>query len=136
MPGANLDISPEKVAWIIVRAREYEAKVLPFNADPETSAEEHSGILEERHANPTIRELVGYIRALNADEQANLVALLWIGRGTYEPEQWQEALTQARTERETSTERYLLRSPLLAEHLEAGLDAMGHRPAALEDSLH
>ena len=133
MPDINLDISPEKVAWIIVRAREFEAKVQPFNADAETAAEEHSGILEDRHFNPTLREMVGYIRALNVDEQANLVALTWIGRGTYETEQWREALKRARDS--TAAEQYLLRTPLLAEHLEAGLEAAGFRAAAIEDDV-
>ena len=133
MPDINLDISPEKVAWIIVRARDVEAKVQPFNADAETAAEEHSGILEDRHFNPTLREIVGYIRALNVDEQANLVALTWIGRGTYETEQWREALKRARDS--TAAEQYLLRTPLLAEHLEAGLEAAGFRAAALEEDV-
>jgi hypothetical protein len=133
MPDIDLDISPEKVAWIIVRAREYEAKVQPFNADEETSAEEHNGILEDRHFNSTLREMVGYIRALNDDELANLVALTWIGRGTYETEQWREALNRARDN--TAGEQYLLRTPLLAEHLEAGLEAAGFRAAELEDDV-
>jgi hypothetical protein len=133
MPDIELDISPEKVAWIIVRAREYEAKVQPFNADEETSAEEHNGILEDRHFKSTLREMVGYIRALNDDELANLVALTWIGRGTYETEQWREALNRARDN--TAGEQYLLRTPLLAEHLEAGLEAAGFRAAELEDDV-
>jgi len=133
MPDINLDISPEKVAWVIVRAREYEAKVQPFNADQETAAEEHSGILEDRHFNPTLREMVGFIRALNVDEQANLVALTWVGRGTYDADQWSEALNRAREN--TTAEQYLLRTPLLAEHLEAGLEAAGIRAAELEDDL-
>jgi hypothetical protein len=133
MPDINLDISPEKVAWVIVRAREYEAKVQPFDADQETAAEEHSGILEDRHFNPTLREMVGFIRALNVDEQANLVALTWVGRGTYDADQWSEALNRAREN--TTAEQYLLRTPLLAEHLEAGLEAAGIRAAELEDDL-
>ena len=118
MPDIDLDISPEKVAWIIVRAREFEAKVQPFNADEETSAEEHSGILEDRHFNPTLRELAGFLHALNEDELANLVALTWIGRGTYEASQWQEVLqARARQFRCRSPERYLLSTPMLAEYI-------------------
>lgn len=135
MPDIDLDISPEKVAWIIVRAREFEAKVQPFNADEETAAEEHSGILEDRHFNPTLRELAGFLHALNEDELANLVALTWIGRGTYETSQWQEVLRRARDNSDVSPERYLLRTPMLAEYLEAGLDAVGYRPAELEQNV-
>ncbi len=135
MPDIDLDISPEKVAWIIVRAREFEAKVQPFNADAETAGEEHSGILEDRHFNPTLRELAGFLHALNEDELANLVALTWIGRGTYEASQWQEVLQRAHNSSDVSPERYLLRTPMLAEYLEAGLDAAGYRAAELEQSV-
>jgi hypothetical protein len=135
MATIELDISPEKVAWIIVRARENESKVQPFNADAETAAEEHGGILEDRDGNATIRELAGYLGALNADELANLVALVWVGRGTYDIEQWSEALERARSEHGASPERYLLQTPMLAEDLEAGLDAAGYRPAELEEEV-
>lgn len=135
MADVELDISPEKVAWIIVRARENEAKVQPFNADAETAAEEHSGILEDRAGNATIRELAGYLGALNVDELANLVALVWIGRGTYGIEQWDEVLERAQREHGSSPERYLLQTPMLAEYLEAGLDAAGYRPAELEEEV-
>jgi hypothetical protein len=135
MADIELDISPEKVAWIIVRARELEAKVQPFNADLETAAEEHAGILEDRSGNATIRELAAYLEALNVDELANLVALVWIGRGTYGIEQWAEALEHAQREHSASPQRYLLQTPMLAEHLEAGLDAAGYRPAEIEEEV-
>jgi hypothetical protein len=132
----DLDISAEKVAWVIVRAREFESKVASFDeGDQETSDEQLGSILENRANDPTMRELVSFIRGLNEDEQANLVAIAWIGRGTYGPEDWDEALATARAEANTPTSRYLLGMPLLADYLEDGLDALGISPKELEEEL-
>ena len=108
----DLDISAEKVAWVILRAREFESKVSSFDkGDQETSDEQLGSILENRANDPTMRELVSFIRGLNEDEQVNLVAIAWIGRGTYGPEDWDEALATARAEANTPTWRYLLGMP-------------------------
>jgi Protein of unknown function (DUF3775) len=132
----DLDISAEKVAWVILRAREFESKVASFDeGDQETSDEQFGSILENRASDPTMRELVNFIRGLNEDEQANLVAIAWIGRGTYGPEDWDEALATARAEANTPTWRYLLGMPLLADYLEDGLDALGISPTKLEEEL-
>ncbi len=82
-----LEIAPEKVAHAIIKAREYAAKVGPWNATTaEGDADEDPGaILEDFAGDPTLDEFTGFIDALNDDEQAHLVALAWIGRGTYEP---------------------------------------------------
>ena len=60
------------------------------------------------------------------DEQASLVALAWIGRGSFGPEELDEALATARAERTNRTEDYLLGMPLLPDYLEEGA-----RPARL-----
>ena len=43
---------------------------------------------------------------------------MWIGRGTYEAEDFSEAVTTARSERVNETSAYLLGVPLLADYLE------------------
>ena len=132
----DLDISPEKVAWVILRAREFEGKVAPFDeGDVETSDEEAATVLENRSGDTTSRELISYIRDLNDDEQANLVAIAWIGRGSFDADDWDEALATARAESTTPTWRYLVGMPLLADYLEEGLDALGISPTELEEEL-
>lgn len=108
----TLDISPEKVAWIILRAR-------VFQGQPGT-------ILERSSDDPTRKELVRFLGALNDDEKVNLVALGWLGRGTYIMSEWDRALKMARREKLNSAVDYLLSNPLLAEQLENGLDAFGY----------
>ena len=62
---------------------------------------------------------------LNHDEQASLVALMWVGRGTYEAEEFDEAVETARAEHMNATVRYLMGMPLLSNYLEEGLEKMG-----------
>jgi hypothetical protein len=122
-----IDIAPEKVAHVIIKAREYDVKVGAWDDTPEEgdAEEDPNAILEDFANDPTRAELTGFIETLNYDEQANLVALAWVGRGTYEKEEFTEAVEMARAERINATAAYLLSMPLLADFLEEGLEKMG-----------
>jgi hypothetical protein len=122
-----LEIAPEKVAHVIIKAREYDAKVGAWDDTPENgdAEEDPSAILEDFKNDPTRAELTGFIERLNYDEQANLVALVWVGRGTFETEEFDEAVETARSERVNATSNYLLGIPLLADYLEEGLEKLG-----------
>ena len=80
-------------------------------------------------------ELRGFIDRLNDDEAAELIAMFWVGRGSFEAEDWAEAVQTARAEATTPTADYLLGSPHFADHLEAGAEAMGLDIADAEDDL-
>ena len=82
------------------------------------------------------REFDGFVDRLNEDEQAALVAVFWIGRGSFDADDLAEALQTARREATTPTARYLKGSPHLADHLEAGMEALGIDPSVEEDSLY
>ncbi len=97
-----LDIAPEKVAHIIVLARELDSKVGAWDGDIDEN--DPDSILEARANDPLEAELREFIADLNVDEQVSLVALMWVGRGTYEPEDWDEAVDTARSERVIYTE--------------------------------
>ena len=118
-----LDIAPEKVATVIVRAREIDAKVGSWDdTGYEAGAE---SILEQRSGDATEAELKAFIRELNVDEQVSLVALMWLGRGTYDADEFETAKQTARDESVNATENYLIGVPLLADYLEEGLDKLG-----------
>jgi hypothetical protein len=70
-------------------------------------------------------ELHAFIEDLNDDEKGQLTAIAWVGRGAFEPEDFDEALATAMAEATTPTADYLMGMPHLAENLEAGLDALG-----------
>ncbi|MEC7299406.1 MAG: DUF3775 domain-containing protein [Pseudomonadota bacterium] len=103
-----LEITTRKVAQIILMAREL------------TRAE---------------GELRAFIENLNEDEAISLVALMWIGRGTFDAEELEDAKTTARDEADHPTADYLLGTPHLSDHLENGLDALGLSAGKDEDDL-
>lgn len=127
-PVADFGIAPEKVGHVIVKAREYGAKVGAWNDNTgEGDADEDpAAVLEDFANDPVSGEISGFIDALNDDEQASLVALAWVGRGTFEPEEFDDAVETARSERANSTAAYLLGMPLLADYLEEGLEKLGY----------
>ena len=128
-----LTIPLEKLAYIVEKAREYDAEV---PVDP--GATEGSGaaddderqILLDTPDNPTEQELRDAIDGLNVDEREDLLALLWLGRGDYDAQSWAEALRQARDTRTMTETEYLLGTPLLGDYLEEGVEALG---LSLED---
>ena len=129
---AGLEISPTKVGFVIVKAREIAAKVAAWD-DGATSDHDAESILESFSDDATQDQLMGFIRDLNEDEQASLVALAWIGRGSFGPEELEEALATARAERTNRTDEYLLGMPLLPDYLEEALDRLGYSVEDAED---
>ena len=106
-----MDIGSDQVGEVILLAREM--------VEQFTGAEE---------------QFDGLIEGMNVDQQLDLVALVWIGRGDFEPEEWDEARRTASEEATLTTAEYLKGVDHLAEHLEAGLEAMGISPTDAEDS--
>lgn len=92
-------------------------------------------IMLTREYGPDSVNLSDYISGLNDDEKINLVAVMWIGRGSFEAEELEFAKQEARREATAPTERYLSGIPGLAEHLESGLEALGIDVADAEDDL-
>jgi hypothetical protein len=129
---AGLEISSDKIGFVILKAREMAAKVAAWD-DGATSDHDAESILEDFSDDATQAELKEFIRDLNEDEQASLVALAWIGRGSFAPEELDEAVATARAERTNRTEDYLLGMPLLPEYLEEGLDRLGYSVEDTED---
>jgi len=120
-----LTIPLEKLAYIIEKAREFDAEV-PSDAEEGSNAadDDEREILLDTPDNPSAQELRAAIDGLNIDEREELLALVWLGRGDYDAQNWSEALRQAR-QTQTSTETaYLLGTPLLADYLEEGVSAL------------
>ena len=119
----SLDIPENKLAFIIEKAREFDVK--ESDADPNSgsnSADDgFTDVLEDKADDPTREELAGAIRELNEDARAQLIALAWLGRGTFDMEEWEEAVATARTEHGKRGAEYLISLPLLGDYLEDGL---------------
>ena len=126
----ELTISPEKAFFIIVKAREFDEQVAPSDPDSGSNPSDDGevDVLEEQADNPVLQELQAALAGLNIDEQLDLLALAWLGRGDF------TSFVQARQEAEdVSTKhipRYLVGTPQLGDYLEEGLSQLGY---SLED---
>src|ERR1700761_2493597 len=110
-PVPELGISTEKVDEIIVMARQFDAKEGDSDPDEGSNAIDDgmADVLEDKPGEDAVRqELVSFINGLDEEERMNLIALAWVGRGTYDLSEWQEALETARTEHKTLAAQYLL----------------------------
>jgi hypothetical protein len=118
-PGTEplLGINPAKVRHIITRARMFDAKeeVSDPGSGSNATDDAMADVLEDFADDATYQELAEFIRSLNEEEQINLVALAWIGRGTYGVSEWQEALSEARAAHNARTAEYLTTLPLLGD---------------------
>jgi hypothetical protein len=124
---ATLSISPEKVCYVIVKARQFEAKDVVADPDSGSNAADDKmvDVLEDQADDPVYEELAAFIGALDEDERADLVALTWLGRGDAGIEEWDDLRSEALRARNERTAAYLLGLPLLSEHLEEGLSQFG-----------
>ena len=126
-----MEISPSTVAQVVLLSRELDVGlggVEPDEPEPDSAEEAPAGDTAET-------ELHALIAGLNEDEQAELVAIMWIGRETFTPEDFAEALQTAREEHPGPVAPYLLSVPLLGDYLEDGLSALGHDVTELNDGV-
>lgn len=128
-----LNISLDTVGWIIVKARELNVKVEDDNEGDEQ--DDPMGVLQDRNDDPTDAELRSWIEDLTDTEQAELVALFWLGRGDGDASDFADLVEQARSSRSGKTSKYLLGEPLLADYLEEALEALGHDTSEIESNL-
>jgi hypothetical protein len=123
----ELTIPVDKVAFLIEKAREFDVK--DGVSDPDSgsnSADDRMiDVLEDSGSDPVLREIAGFINAMSEDEQIDLVALMRLGRGDGDIDEWDELRRQAAEGANGRTAHYLLGEPLLSDFLAEGLDAFG-----------
>ncbi|MGE0736886.1 MAG: DUF3775 domain-containing protein [Alphaproteobacteria bacterium] len=130
----TLSISPEKVCFIVVKAKEFDAKDVVTDPDPASNASDDAmlAVLEDHKDDPVFDELVGFIGALSQDEQIDLVALLRLGRTDDTLAEWADIRKEAARQHNKRTAAYLLGQPLLSDYLEEGLSKFGQSCAEFE----
>ena len=120
------EINTAKVCFIIEKARELLSEDVGTEPDASNPTDDGERIVLTDANNAFRRELVEFVRDLDVDESAALVALAWIGRGDFEADDWQNAVAAANERREGPTWKYLLGMALLPDYLQDALD--GVRP--------
>jgi len=123
-----LTISPEKVCFIIIKVKEFDAKDEVTEPDPGSnpSDDKDAAVLEEHEDDPVVEELTSLINSLSEDEQIDLVALAWLGRNDYSAGDWPTVREEAARAHNQRTAEYLLGTPLVGDFLEEGLSILGY----------
>ena len=124
----SLQISPAKVCFFIQKAREFDVKDVVTDEGSGSNASDDAmlAVLEDHGDDPTYMELRVFINALTEDEQVDLVALVWLGRGDGEIADWDDLREEASRLHNNRTAQYLLGKPMLADHLEEGMAQLGY----------
>jgi hypothetical protein len=123
-----LTISPEKVAFVIIKAREFDAKdeLTDLDSGSNPSDDQEAAVLEDHGDDPVVEEITSLINAMSQDEQIDLVALAWLGRDDYTAQDWPAVRAEAEQAHNQHTAEYLLGMPLLSDFLEEGLSMLGY----------
>jgi len=123
----------ETLCRIIIRAREYDAQT-PTDYDRDEDADnvddENEGtlsVLDDSINDSVEEELRSVLEDLAEDQLAEVLALSWVGQGTYDAGDWDEAYQEAQELGEDGGGEAiideLLEMPMLPSVLEAGLAA-------------
>ncbi len=121
-----MDITPDLVNAIVEHARAYDAKEPVTDPDSGSNPTDDLDldILQDTPGDLTGADLKAVLEALNVDQAAELVALMWIGRGEYEGQEWAHVVKRARERATGPTSDYLMGVPMLGDYLEDGLEAV------------
>ena len=123
----NLSLPTDYLARLIVKTRGVQAQEPEVDPDSGSNPVDDKmwDVLQDSKDDLTREEIREEIQGLTEREQAELVALMWIGRGDAEPEEWEKTVELAQELKEGPTPRYLLRHPMVAEHWEEGAVRLG-----------
>lgn len=123
----NLSLSPDTVCYLIVKAREFDAKDVASDDNRASNASDDGmiSVLEDQPDDPVETELESAICDMNNDEQIDLVALCWLGRGDGSIEDWEKIRADAADAHNEHTASYLIGTPLLADYLEEAMSQFG-----------
>jgi hypothetical protein len=123
----DLSISDEKLCFIIAKAREFDVK--DAVTDPGDSSnptdDMNLAVLEDHKDDPVVAELSAVINSMSVDEQVDLVALTWLGRGDGDIDDWNDLRAEAARAHNRRTAAYLLGIPLLADYLDEAIAEFG-----------
>ncbi|MBX6367662.1 MAG: DUF3775 domain-containing protein [Rhodospirillales bacterium] len=120
----ELRINPDKVCEFLEAAREVAGKV-PATSGDQTSTGDDSPLafMEEDVSRDPVREqMIEFVAGLNVEEQTDLLALIYLGRGDFSLSEWDEALREAGDRIAAGDPRYMIGERALPAYLEEALE--------------
>lgn len=126
-PEIELSVPSDFIQVLIDKAHEFQAKVEVVEQDPGSnpSDEDMREVLADYPDDPVHEEMHEMLADLNQDQQADLVTLMWLGRGDFTLADWHVKRREAMALDPRRTPDYLIETPLLADYLEEGLSQLG-----------
>ena len=123
----ELAISDDKLRYIVAKAREFDVKDVVTDPGDSSNATDDAmlSVLEDHRDDPVVQEIRAAIFAMSEDEQVDLVALTWLGRGDGTVRDWDELRAEAARAHNKRTASYLLGIPLLADYLGEAMSQFG-----------
>jgi hypothetical protein len=120
------DINVDKVCFVIVKAREFDIQdESPVASGSNATDDNFVSVFRSDGADSVRKELSAFVESMDEDEQHELVALCWLGRGDFSKEEWDDAVEEAASRRGKPTADYLIGIPLVSDYLEEGLSQFG-----------
>jgi hypothetical protein len=123
-----LHVRIETICFLIVKAHEFQSQeqvVLPEL--PEIPTEDWAlETLADHTEDPCLNEVQEMMGEMNERQRAEVIALMWVGRGDYDVEDWESAVEDALEAHSERAAEYLLAHPTVAEDLEEGLIQLGY----------
>lgn len=123
-----IHIHLETLCFLIAKAREFLTKedvVIPET--PGSPSDDWAlQILADHCDDASLREIQDTLNDFNGRQRAELIALMWLGRGDYEIDEWEMAVDEALGDLSVRAAEYLLSHPTLPDYLEEGLIAHGY----------
>jgi len=123
----ELSIPEDKLCFLINKAREFDVKDVVTDPGDSSNATDDAmlAVLEDHPDDPVRQEIASVIFAMSEDEQVDLVALAWLGRGDGTIDDWSALRAEASRAHNKRTASYLLGMPLLADYLEEAMSQFG-----------
>ncbi len=123
-----LQVNPEIVCRLIELAQSYHVKEQTGIPEEGSNAVDDwsQQMLADHKDNTSYDEFASIVNEIDEDQQQEVVALLWVGRGDYTLEEWDNVVQQAKEQWTPDTAQYLIDHPLLADHLREGLEQQGY----------
>jgi hypothetical protein len=97
------EVDVDKITFIIAKSREFEAQdavleevggdgLAGTDIQDETFQENLASPVDEDNDDATLDEVKSWIRSINDDDQCQIVALAWLGRGDFTTGEWDDAV--------------------------------------------
>lgn len=123
----RLHIPLDTLCSLIDQAREFQAKEeVVFPEVPASPSDDWAmQVLADHSDDLNVAEFNGIVSDMSERQRSELVALMWVGRGDYGIEEWEQAVDDALGDFSIRAAAYVLAHPMVSDHLEEGMIAFG-----------